>query len=70
MATKKTAGKVLDLTTQVLIDIRDELRRGFGDVNSRLDDVTSRLDNLRDIARDRYRELDARIRILESRNPH
>ena len=75
MATKKGPRKVLDLTTHVLIEIRDELRRGFAavdgrfaEVNTRLDEVTARLDNVRDFAGDRYRDLDTRVRVLESRN--
>ena len=51
MATKKRNGKVLDLTTRVLIEIRDEVRRtnerletGFGQVNSRLDQTNERID--------------------------
>ena len=82
MATKRRSnGNVLDLTTRVLIEIRDEVRRtnerlvtGFAEVNerldqtnARLDQTNARLDNLRDIAGDRYRELDARVRALEAK---
>ena len=66
--------KGTDLTTRVLLSIRDEIQRlgdrmetGFAAVNDRLDQTNARLDNLRDIAGDTIRELEARIRILEAR---
>ena len=76
--------KVVDLTTRVLIEIRDEVRRtnarldeGFSEVNARIDQTNvrlgqtnARLDNLIDVAGDRYRDLDARVRKLEERFGH
>jgi hypothetical protein len=80
--------KVGDLSTRILVGIRDELHRlnarvdvGFAGLNDRLDQTNgrldetnarldrtiSRLDNLRDVAGDTIRELEARIRILEAR---
>ena len=48
MATKKGGnGKVLDLTTRVLIEIRDEARRTnerLDQTNARLDETNARLD--------------------------
>jgi hypothetical protein len=74
MATKKKRGEVLDLTTRILIEIRDEVRG----TNERVDalatrvdtgfaQINARLENLIDIAGDRYRDLDARVRALEAR---
>jgi hypothetical protein len=81
MASKKRTNRVGDLTTRVLIEIREEMRgmrdelrvtnerleTGFAEVNAKLDQTNARLENLRDLAGDRYRELDARIRALEAR---
>jgi hypothetical protein len=83
MATKKRTGRVLDLTTRILLDIREEARRTnerLGVTNERLDvlshrvdtgfaEVSSRLDTFIEFAGDRYRELEARVRVLEGRNP-
>jgi hypothetical protein len=48
-----------DLTTEVR-DLKSEVRTGLSEVNARLE-------NLRGIAGDRYRDLDLRIRVLEAR---
>ena len=66
--------KIGNLTTRILVSIRDEIQglnrrveSGFSGVNDRLDQTNERLDNLRDLAGERIRDLDARLRILEAR---
>lgn len=67
-------GEIVDLTVRILKDIRSELQKGFAGVNKRLDQtnerldlLTSRVENLRDIAGARARDHEVRIRRLESR---
>jgi hypothetical protein len=98
-AKKRKPRKVADLTTRILIDIRDEIRNtnarldqtnarleentarldarldrltarvdlGFAEVHARLDKTNARLETLRDLSGEAYRELDARLRVVEQR---
>jgi hypothetical protein len=80
MATRKGGnGKDADVTVSLLTSIRDEIKMGFvamgeqlSGVNGRLDKlevrmerVEVRLDNIRDLAGDKYRDLERRIAALE-----
>ena len=69
---RRGAGEVHDITVDILKEIRDQLRTvnerleaGFKSMNTRLDTVTARLDNLRDLAGDRYRDHEERLSALE-----
>ncbi len=62
MATKNE-----DLTTTVLIQIRDQLRSMQTDLAGRIDVTNSRLDNLRDFMGDVARDQRARVERLEQR---
>ena len=73
---RRGAGGVHDLTVEILREIRDQLRTvnerletGFQSMNARLDTVTARLDNLRDLAGDRDRDHEERLRALEEAAP-
>ena len=79
--TKRGNGKVVDVTVRILTQIRDEirgLREEFVELRGEfvelrretregLAAVNARLENLRDLAGDRYRSLDSRVRVLEER---
>lgn len=71
-------GKMGTEMLDVLVGIRDEIKGLRGDTNARFAalekrveggfaGVNARLDNLRDIAGEKYRDLDARVRVLENK---
>ncbi|MEK6606070.1 MAG: hypothetical protein AABZ30_00245 [Myxococcota bacterium] len=67
---KQTNGGVVDLTVEILRDIRAEIRESnqrLGRVEHGLTEIRSRFDHLLGFVGDRYRDHEKRLRSLEQR---